>query len=143
VSRKYRGNKIMVICPGEASEVTSDENYFENWVATCTREIGFSTFTCSSTSTFKELKTGFGRFRRGHQDRFPLATHFTPTPSFGRRNHLKTADLCTRCHSGKLLLKRGIIASPPYAKLEISFVTFVSVITHKILFTTKTKHEIN
>jgi len=71
----------------EASEVTSDENYFENWIATCTREISFSTFTSSSASLFaatsKELKTGFGRFRKGHPDRFPLAIHFTPTPSFG------------------------------------------------------------
>jgi len=57
------------MCSGEASEVTSDENYFENWIATCTNEISFFTFTSSSTSlfaaTFKELKTGFGRFREG------------------------------------------------------------------------------
>jgi len=75
------------MCPGEASEVTSDENYFENWIATCTREISFSTFTFSSTFlfavTFQELETGFGRYRKGHPDRFPLAIYFTPTPSFG------------------------------------------------------------
>ena len=72
------------MCPGEASEVTSNENYFENWIATCTREISFSTFTYILVYfTFKELKTGFGRFRKGHPDRFPIAFHFTPTSSFG------------------------------------------------------------
>jgi len=35
VSRKYNGNQLTEMCPGgRASEVTSDENYFENWIAT-------------------------------------------------------------------------------------------------------------
>ena len=34
VSRKYNGNQLTDMLPGEASEATSGERYFVNWIAT-------------------------------------------------------------------------------------------------------------